>query len=222
MSALALSWAVKVIQGHTGSAMKCSCSSLTALAALCIVFVGVPRSGECLADVGRRNCSALFLERWLTLGPLGSAAPSLSNPGALASSPGARGSNTWHRTVKTHLVTERRTDWEPVIQFTSKKGGQKSSLLWVLGRMCSLSSFFVSYLHLSMFMNVSYLLTIHEQHIFHAYSAWDGVSCVCFLENQSAKTWKCGDKVGKQHAVIQERINRKQHGLRHWAASWKD
>lgn len=141
LSTLALSGAVRVNRGHTGSVVKCSCSSLTVHTALCIVFVGVPRSWECLADVGGRKRSAHIWERWLMLGPSGSAAPALSNPGALASSPGARRSNTWHRTVKTHLVMERRTGWEAVIQFTSKKEGQKSTLLWLLGPMCSLSSF---------------------------------------------------------------------------------
>lgn len=90
----------------------------------------------------------------LTLGPLGSAAPLLSNPGALASSPGAPGSNTRHRTVEAHLVTERRSRREAVIQFISEKGGQRGTLLWLLGTICSLSSLLCLTLHFRTFINV--------------------------------------------------------------------
>lgn len=88
----------------------------------------------------------------------------------------------------------------------------------------------VSYLHLSMFMNVSYLLTIHEQHralrearyrTTHPYMH-TALVLYMFSCNQRAKTWKCGDTEWKQSIVIQERINRKQHGLGHRAVSQKD
>lgn len=96
--------------------------------------------GECLAYVGRRKCSAHIWEWWLMLGPLGSAAPSLSNPGAHPSSLGASGSNPRHRTVKTHLVRGRRADWEAVLQFTAENR-TKMHFALTLRTKCSLSSF---------------------------------------------------------------------------------
>lgn len=59
------------------------------------------------------------------LGPMGSAAPLLSNPEALASSPGAPGSNTRRRTVKNHPVMERGSHREAAIQFVSENRGTK-------------------------------------------------------------------------------------------------
>lgn len=224
LNALALSWAVRVNWGHMGRAVKCSCSSLTSACSRCALCLPACRGlGNVWPMSGRRKCSAHIWEQWLTLGPSGSAAPLLSNPKALISSSGAPGSNPRHRTVKTHLVTERRSHWEAVIQFTSKKGGQKGTLLWLLGPTCSLSSLLCISACLQMCPTYGPCMSsiercgrlVTEQHR----SCSNMLSM--FDRNQRAKTRKCGDKVWKR-TVIREIMNRKQHGLRHWAASWKD
>lgn len=93
----------------------------------------------------------------------------------------------------------------------------------------------VTYLHLSMFRNVSYLLTIpllKNAESFRRLVTKQLISylrvppavgkarSVCFLEIKEQKQ-KYGDKAGKQHIVIQGEINRKR-GPGHSAVSWKD
>lgn len=133
---------------------------------------------------GGENARLMSVSRWLMLGPSGSAALSLSNPGALASSPGACVSNTRHRTVKTDLVMERGAVWVTVIQF--RRENQKSTCALTFRTNVFSQQFLLSYLHLSLFINVSYLLTIKTalsvafslQHsIFHSPSScWESVS----------------------------------------------
>lgn len=215
LSALALSCMVRMNWGHTRSAVKSFCSFLTVHTALCIVFVSVPRSGEHLANVGRKKCSDHIWERWLMFGPLGSAVLALSNPGAFTSSAGACRTNTRRRTVKTHLVTERRADWEAVIRFTD---------FWLLGAMCSLRCFLcLTCITACLWMCPTYSPYMKSVECFRRLHNNILKECVLYIfsSNQTAKTWKCGDKERKQHMVIEERVNRKQYGLGHWAVSWK-
>lgn len=99
------------------------------------------------------------------LGPMGFAAPLLSNPEALASPPGAPGSNTWLRTVKTHLVMKRGSQREAAIQFVSENRGTKGPFALTFATNLLTQQLIVSY---SAFQHVcecvSHLLTIHEQH----------------------------------------------------------
>lgn len=160
LNALALSWAVRVNWGHMGRAVKCSCSSLTAHAALGVVFVGVPMVWGTLGRCWEKKNARLTSESsgW-RLVPWARQHHCCQTPGPSLLLLEPPGSNPRHRTVKTHLVMERRSHWEAVIQFTSKKGGQKGTLTF---RTNVFTQQFT--LHLSMFINVSYLLTIHEQH----------------------------------------------------------
>lgn len=226
LSALALSWAVRGNLGHMGGAVKCSCSSLTAHAALCIVFVAVPRSGEMFGRRWKEENARLGSESsgWSSF-PWARQCCCCQSQRPLASSPAAFGSNAQRRTVKTHPVTGRGTDWEAATQFTSKKEGQKGTLLWLLGPLCSLSSFSsLTCVSACLWVCPTYRPYVNsterigrlvtEQHISCPYMLalhWVVGSCICFFffsRNQRTKAWTQGDKVWKQRTVMQEWINR--------------
>lgn len=127
--------------GHLGSAVKCSHSSLTVRTVFAIVFVGILRSVKCWAGV-RRKTPGSFLRAAAdaqSLGLLNTAAAKPRGPLLRLLEPTDQ--TLKRRTVKTHLVRERRARWVAVIQFPGEKGSPKMTLLWLFGPMCSVSSF---------------------------------------------------------------------------------
>lgn len=94
--------------GHLGSAVKCSHSSLTGRTVFAIVFVGILRSVKCWAGV-RRKTPGSFLRAAAdaqSLGLLNTAAAKPRGPLLRLLEPTDQ--TLKRRTVKTHLVRERR------------------------------------------------------------------------------------------------------------------
>lgn len=158
--ASALSWTVRVNQGHTGSTVKCSCSSLTAHAALRIVLSTCRGLGNVWPMLEGENarltsessgwCSvpwALQHRRCQTLGPsLLLSEPTDQTLGTGLSKPILSwGEEQTERLCCSLLVRKR---------------DKKSSLLWLEVPVFSTELFLVSCLCRNMFMNVPYLLTI--------------------------------------------------------------
>lgn len=143
---------------------KCSRTSLTEHAALCVVFVGVLRSGEHWADVRRRKCLAHIWEQWLLLGPLGSVASLLSNPEA----PHFFSWSPLDQTVGTGLskaISSQTEDHTGMLWSSLRaRKGDKKALCFDFKDQFVRSAVYCLTLHLSTFKNVSYLQTSHEQH----------------------------------------------------------
>lgn len=94
--------------GHLGSTVKCSHSSLTVRTVFAIVFVGILRSVKCWAGV-RRKTPGSFLRAAAdaqSLGLLNTAAAKPRGPLLRLLEPTDQ--TLKRRTVKTHLVRERR------------------------------------------------------------------------------------------------------------------
>lgn len=145
--------------GHLGSAVKCSHSSLTVRTVFAIVFVGILRSVKCWAGV-RRKTPGSFLRAAAdaqSLGLLNTAAAKPRGPLLRLLEPTDQ--TLKRRTVKTHLVRERRARWVAVIVSWWKRKTKNDFALTFWTNVFS-QQLLVTYLHLSMFRNVSYLLTI--------------------------------------------------------------
>lgn len=94
--------------GHLGSAVKCSHSSLTVRTVFALVFVGILRSVKCWVGV-RRKTPGSFLRAAAdaqSLGLLNTAAAKPRGPLLRLLEPTDQTLKC--RTVKTHLVRERR------------------------------------------------------------------------------------------------------------------
>lgn len=145
--------------GHLGSAVKCSHSSLTVRTVFAIVFVGILRSVKCWAGV-RRKTPGSFLRAAAdaqSLGLLNTAAAKPRGPLLRLLEPTDQ--TLKRRTVKTHLVRERRARWVAVIVSWWKRKTKNDFALTFWTNVFS-QQLLVTYLHLSMFRNASYLLTI--------------------------------------------------------------
>lgn len=145
--------------GHLGSAVKCSHSSLTVRTVFAIVFVGILRSVKCWVGV-RRKTPGLFLRAAAdaqSLGLLNTAAAKPRGPLLRLLEPTDQTLKC--RTVKTHLVRERRARWVAVIVSWWKRKTKNDFALTFWTNVFS-QQLLVTYLHLSMFRNASYLLTI--------------------------------------------------------------
>lgn len=145
--------------GHLGSAVKCSHSSLTVCTVFAIVFVGILRSVKCWAGV-RRKTPGSFLRAAAdaqSLGLLNTAAAKPRGPLLRLLEPTDQ--TLKRRTVKTHLVRERRAHWVAVIVSWWKRKTKNDFALTFWTNVFS-QQLLVTYLHLSMFRNASYLLTI--------------------------------------------------------------
>lgn len=145
--------------GHLGSAVKCSHSSLTVRTVFAIVFVGILRSVKCWAGV-RRKTPGSFLRAAAdaqSLGLLNTAAAKPCGPLLRLLEPTDQTLKC--RTVKTHLVRERRARWVAVIVSWWKRKTKNDFALTFWTNVFS-QQLLVTYLHLSMFRNASYLLTI--------------------------------------------------------------
>lgn len=145
--------------GHLGSAVKCSHSSLTVRTVFAIVFVGILRSVKCWAGV-RRKTPGSFLRAAAdaqSLGLLNTAAAKPRGPLLRLLEPTDQ--TLKRRTVKTHLVRERRARWVAVIVSWWKRKTKNDFALTFWTNVFS-QQLLVAYLHLSMFRNASYLLTI--------------------------------------------------------------
>lgn len=145
--------------GHLGSAVKCSHSSLTVRTVFAIVFVGILRSVKCWAGV-RRKTPGSFLRAAAdaqSLGLLNTAAAKPRGPLLRLLEPTDQ--TLKRRTVKTHLVRERRACWVAVIVSWWKRKTKNDFALTFWTNVFS-QQLLVTYLHLSMFRNASYLLTI--------------------------------------------------------------
>lgn len=145
--------------GHLGSAVKCSHSSLTVRTVFAIVFVGILRSVKCWAGV-RRKTPGSFLRAAAdaqSLGLLNTAAAKPRGPLLRLLEPTDQTLKC--RTVKTHLVRERRARWVAVIVSWWKRKTKNDFALTFWTNVFS-QQLLVTYLHLSMFRNASYLLTI--------------------------------------------------------------
>lgn len=105
---MVLSGFIRMNWGHLGSAVKCSHSSLTVRTVFAIVFVGILRSVKCWAGV-RRKTPGSFLRAAAdaqSLGLLNTAAAKPRGPLLRLLEPTDQ--TLKRRTVKTHLVRERR------------------------------------------------------------------------------------------------------------------
>lgn len=145
--------------GHLGSAVKCSHSSLTVRTVFAIVFVSILRSVKCWAGV-RRKTPGSFLRAAAdaqSLGLLNTAAAKPRGPLLRLLEPTDQ--TLKRRTVKTHLVRERRARWVAVIVSWWKRKTKNDFALTFWTNVFS-QQLLVTYLHLSMFRNASYLLTI--------------------------------------------------------------
>lgn len=145
--------------GHLGSAVKCSHSSLTVRTVFAIVFVGILRSVKYWAGV-RRKTPGSFLRAAAdaqSLGLLNTAAAKPRGPLLRLLEPTDQ--TLKRRTVKTHLVRERRARWVAVIVSWWKRKTKNDFALTFWTNVFS-QQLLVTYLHLSMFRNASYLLTI--------------------------------------------------------------
>lgn len=145
--------------GHLGSAVKCSHSSLTVRTVFAIVFVGILRSVKCWAGV-RRKTPGSFLRAAAdaqSLGLLNTAAAKPRGPLLRLLEPTDQ--TLKRRTVKTHLVRERRARWVAVIVSWWKRKTKNDFALTFWTNVFS-QQLLVTYLHFSMFRNASYLLTI--------------------------------------------------------------
>lgn len=145
--------------GHLGSAVKCSHSSLTVRTVFAIVFVGILRSVKCWVGV-RRKTPGSFLRAAAdaqSLGLLNTAAAKPRGPLLRLLEPTDQ--TLKRRTVKTHLVRERRARWVAVIVSWWKRKTKNDFALTFWTNVFS-QQLLVTYLHLSMFRNASYLLTI--------------------------------------------------------------
>lgn len=145
--------------GHLGSAVKCSHSSLTVRTVFAIVFVGILTSVKCWVGV-RRKTPGSFLRAAAdaqSLGLLNTAAAKPRGPLLRLLEPTDQ--TLKRRTVKTHLVRERRARWVAVIVSWWKRKTKNDFALTFWTNVFS-QQLLVTYLHLSMFRNASYLLTI--------------------------------------------------------------
>lgn len=197
--------------------------------------VDMPRSGECLANVGRRKCSHLRavadarspgLCSTVAVKPWGpcffSRSPRIKHLAQDCQNPSCHGGKSrlrgcaavywWERETKKAVCFDLKYQCFPLSRFSCL--ACVATCLW----MCPT---YWPYEEHSVLREACYRTTYFMS--LHAYSSWKSVSCVAmFSWNQSAKTWKCGDKAWKHGIVSQERTNSKQHGLRHWAVSRKD
>ena len=160
-------------------------------------------------------------------------------PRPLASSPPAFGSNTQCRAVKTHPVMGRGTNWEAATQFTSKKEGQKGTLLWLLGPFCSLSSFSsLTCASACLWMCPTYWPYVNSTKHFWRLVTEQHISCLYmlallwavgvygqymfFLKIKEQKHEHRETSVRKTYSDAGKNKQKKQHGCRHRAASRND
>lgn len=144
--------------GHLGSAVKCSHSSLTVRTVFAIVFVGILRSVKCWVGV-RRKTPGSFLRAAADAQSLGLLNTAAKPRGPLLRLLEPTDQTLKRRTVKTHLVRERRARWVAVIVSWWKRKTKNDFALTFWTNVFS-QQLLVTYLHLSMFRNASYLLTI--------------------------------------------------------------
>ena len=185
--------------------------------------------------VGRGKCSVHIWEQWLMLGPLGAAAPLLTNPGAWAPSLGT--SRIKHLAQGCQIPSHHRG--KSRVRGSTRVYQLETGTKRHFALTCSLSSLVCLPCMAACLWMCVYECVLLTDHAWTALSEGDLLqnntfhvptcsqrSGECYLYiiswNQRAKTWSCGDKAWQQRRAIQERINRKQHGPGHGAASQKD
>lgn len=149
--------------GHLGSAVKYSHSSLTVRTVFAIVFVGILRSVKCWAGVRRKKKRNLWLvsesSGWCSV-PWAPQHCCCQTPGALASSSRAYRSNTQAQDCQNPSCQGEKSTLSGCDTVYWWKRKTKNDFALTFWTNVFSQQLLVTYLHLSMFRNVSYLLTI--------------------------------------------------------------